>query len=98
MFDDPKALTTASWHNIHLYLQWFWIYLPVLVTFALTMLTAHAIIPSLVITGHLPSSAQRFRIPLTLLALVVLAAAVVLMVLVIINALHVNNVYDRLLF
>ena len=36
MFDDPKALDANSWYNIHLFLRWFWIYLPVLVTFALT--------------------------------------------------------------
>ncbi len=98
MFDDPKGLTTANWQDIHFFLQWFWIYLPVLVTFAFTMLIAHAVIPSLVITGHLPPGTQRLRIPLTVFALTVLAAAVVLMVLVITNALHVNNVYDRLLF
>ena len=97
MFDDPKGLTTTDWANISLFLTWFWIYLPVLVTFALTMLTAHAIIPSLVITGHLPPGAQRARIPLTVLALLVLAAAVVLIVMVITNALHVRNVYDRFL-
>ena len=97
MFDDPKGLTTASWQNIHYFLQWFWIYLPVLVAFALTMLTAHAIIPSLVITGHLPPGAGRARLPLTVLALVLLAAAVILMILVITNAYNVRLVYDRFL-
>ena len=98
MFDDPKALDANSWHNIHLFLRWFWIYLPVLVTFALTMLIAYAIIPSLVITGHLPPSTQRLQIPLTVFAFVVLVAAVILMVLVITNALNVQHVYDRFLY
>jgi hypothetical protein len=29
MFDDPKALTSVEWNNIHMFLQWFWIYLPI---------------------------------------------------------------------
>ena len=52
---DPKALTSTDWHNIHLFLQWFWIYFPLISTFAITMLTAHALIPSAVSTGHLPA-------------------------------------------
>ena len=97
MFDDPKGLTGVNWNDIHVWLQWFWIYLPLLVTFALTVLTAHAIIPSLISTGHLPSTAQRWRPPLTAFALVVLVAAVVLMVLVISSVLSVTKFWDRLL-
>ena len=61
MFDDPKALTGVNWHDLHVWLQWLWIYLPLVVTFALTVLIAHAIIPSLVTTGHLPATASRLR-------------------------------------
>jgi len=31
-----------------MFLQWFWIYFPIVVTFGITMLTAHALIPSMV--------------------------------------------------
>ncbi|MCH8297501.1 MAG: hypothetical protein IH873_05495 [Chloroflexi bacterium] len=98
MFDDPKALTTVEWNNIHLFLQWIWIYLPLVVTFAITMLTAHALIPSLVITGHLPESAQRLRVPLTGFAVLVFAAGVVIMVLVVNSALDVRQIYNRFIF
>lgn len=98
MFDDPTALTSAEWNNIHLFLQWFWIFFPLVITFAITMLTAHALIPSLVITGHLPESAQRLRVPLTGFAALVLAAGVVIMVLVISSALDVEQIYDRFIF
>ena len=97
MFDDPKALTDANWHDIHIWLQWLWIYVPIVFTFALTMLAAHAFIPSLVATGHLPATANRLRLPLTAFALVLLAAAVVMMVLVIDSTLNVERFYDRLL-
>ena len=97
MLEDPKTLTTEYWQDIHVWLQWFWIYVPVVATFAITVLTAHGIIPSLVITGHLPASANRLRLPLTVFALAVLVAAVVLMVLVINSTLDVGKFWDRFL-
>ena len=97
MFDDPKALTGANWHDIHIWLQWLWIYVPLVFTFALTMLVAHAFIPSLVATGQLPANANRLRLPLTGFALLVLAAAVVMMVLVIDSTMNVEKFYNRLL-
>ena len=94
---DPKALTTTDWHNIHLFLQWFWIYFPLVVVFALTMLTAHGLIPSAVTTGHLPANAARLRIPLTLFALLVAAGAIVVLILGINQTLDVRNFWSRLL-
>lgn len=97
MFDDPKALTSVEWNNIHLYLQWFWIYFPIVVTFALTLLAAHAIIPSLVNTGQLPESMQRLRVPLTGFAALLFVAGVVILVLGINATLDVRQVYNRFL-
>ncbi len=97
MFDDPKALTGANWTDIHFFLQWFWIYFPLVVTLALTVLTAHGVIPSLIITGHLPPKANALRLPLSLFALAVFVAAVVILVLGINSTLDVANFWDRLL-
>ena len=97
MFDDPKALTSVEWNNIHQFLQWFWIYFPIVVTFAITMLIAHALIPSLVFTGHLPESTQRLRLPLTGFAALVFAAGVVILVLGINAALDVRQIWPRFL-
>ena len=97
MFDDPKALTAADWQNIHIWLQWLWIYLPLIVTFVLTMVVAHAFLPSLVMTGHLPESVLRLRMPMTGFALVVLAAAIVILILAINQTLTVENFWDRYL-
>lgn len=95
MFDDPKALTGANWQDIHVWLQFFWIYFPLVLTFAVTVLTAHAIIPSLVRTGHISARAHRLRPPLTVFAFGIFVAAVIFMVLVIINTLNVANIWDR---
>ncbi len=95
MFDDPKALSSANWNDIHFWLTYFWIYVPLVLTFALAMLTAHAIIPSLIITGQLPASAGKAKIPLTVFSALVLAAAVVMMVLTIERTLDLAKFWDR---
>ena len=97
MFEDPKALTSANWHDIHVWLTYFWTYLPLVFTFAVTMLTAHAVIPSLILTGHLPASAARLRMPLSGFALLVLVAAVVMLVLGISQTLTIETFWDRYL-
>ena len=97
MFDDPKALTGANWNDIHIWLQWLWIYLPLVVTFALTVLIAHAMIPSLISTGHLPPSANRLRLPLTGFAMAVFVAAAVILVFAVNSTLDVEKFWDRYL-
>ncbi len=95
MFEDPKALSSTNWNDIHFWLTYLWIYVPLVLTFALTLLTAHALIPSLIITGHIPASAGRLRIPLTLFAFLVFTAAVVMMVLTINKTLDLEKFWDR---
>ena len=97
MFDDPKALTGANWNDIHNWLTFLWIYLPIVLTLAFTLLVAHAFIPSLVSTGHLHPGAQKLRAPMTVFALLVLVAAVVVMVFTIDQTLNIRDVWDRFL-
>ena len=80
-----------------MFLQWLWIYFPLVVTFGLTLLTAHAVIPSMVNTGQLPESTQKLRIPLTGIAALLFVAAVVILILGINAQLDVKEIYDRLL-
>ena len=97
MFEAPKALTSANLHDIHVWLTYFWTYLPLVVAFAVTMLTAHAVIPSLIATGHLPASASRWRMPLSGFAFLVLVAAVVILALGISQTLIIEKFWDRYL-
>jgi hypothetical protein len=97
MLEDPRALTSVEWNNIHMFLQWLWIYFPLVVTFGLTLLTAHAIIPSMVNSGQLPESTQKLRVPLTGVAGLLFVAAVVILILGINAQLDVKAIYDRLL-
>lgn len=95
MFDDPKALSSANWNDIHFWLTYFWIYVPLVLTFALTLLTAHAIIPSLIITRQLPASAGRLKFPLTAFAALVFVAAVVMGVLTVERTVDLARFWDR---
>ena len=113
MLDDPKALTTANWDDIHQWLIFLWIYLPLVITFAFTLLLAHAIIPSLMATGQLPiapdpfgvkvpflSSAEevrKFRFLLTAFAILVLIAAAIVMALAMKLSLRLGHFWDRFL-
>ena len=97
MLEDPRALTSVEWNNIHMFLQWLWIYFPLVVTFGLTLLTAHAIIPSMVNSGQLPESTQKLRVPLTGVAGLLFVVAVVILILGINAQLDVKAIYDRLL-
>ena len=95
MLEDPKALTSSNWNDIHVWLTLLWIYVPLVLTFGLTVLTAYGIIPSLVITGHLPASASRLKLPLTGFAFLVFVAAVVLMVMAMNRTLDIERFWDR---
>ena len=97
MLEDPKALTSVEWNNIHMFLQWFWIYFPIVVTFGLTLLVAHAVIPSMVSTGQLPESTQKLRVPLTGVAALRFVAGARILSLSINAQLDVKAIYDRLL-
>jgi hypothetical protein len=97
MFDDPKALTSANWQDISTWLTLFWIYFPLIIAAAFSALTAHAFIPSLISTGHLSPAASRFRKPLTVLAILVLAVAAVLLARVIMMTLLLDNIWNRYL-
>ena len=95
-FSDPKALEAVDWANLHNWLTLLWIFFPLVITFAFSMLIAHAFIPSGVMSGDYPRSFSWLRIPLTLIGLLALAAAVVLMVFaVILTPEALGNFWDR---
>jgi hypothetical protein len=98
MFDDPKALTYANWKDISNWLVLLWVYLPLIITFAFTILIAHAVIPSLISTRHLPAQADKLRLPLTAFAVAVVLVAAVIMGFAVNHTLSIKNIWDRFLY
>ena len=78
---DPNAMNAVLWHNVHLWLTYLWIYFPLIIIFAFSMLIAHGLIPSGVQTGTYPAALSRLRLPITVIGLAALGGAVAMMVL-----------------
>ena len=79
---DPSGLGSTDWANLSNLLTLLWIFFPLVITFAFSMMIAHAFIPSAVGTGHLPQKLLMLRIPITIFGLLALAGAVVMAILV----------------
>ena len=58
---DPEYITSADWSAIGNFLTFLWLFLFLSIGFGFNFLMAHAIIPSLIITGHLPARFTRIR-------------------------------------
>ena len=83
---DPNVMTAELWQNVHVWLTYLWIYFPLIIIFAFSMLIAHGLIPSGVQTGTYPAAASRLRIPITIIGVAALAGAVVMMALVVMQS------------
>ena len=93
----PHAMTAAFWADVSLWLTYLWIYFPLVIIFAFSMLIAHALIPSGVNTGTYPAVFARLRLPITVVGIAALAGAVVMMVLTVMQSpIALLNVWDRL--
>mgnify|MGYP001410086748 CR=1 FL=1 len=60
---DPAYITTYVWHEIEVTLGFLWLLPIVVIFFGGNFLMAHAILPSLIETRHLPAGATKLRIP-----------------------------------
>ena len=73
---DPEPLNHLDWVTTSHVLHWIWLILAFVFLFAAHMTLTHAIIPSLIDSGHLPDGirerARKLRIPLYAIAFVFL--------------------------
>lgn len=58
---DPEYITSTAWSGVGDFLTFLWLFLLFQVSFGFNFLMAHAIIPSLTETGHLPQSVNKAR-------------------------------------
>ena len=61
---DPKPLTTAEWAEVGNALKFLWLALGFALVAGPSLLTAHAIIPSVIDTKTVPAKWAKFRAPL----------------------------------
>ena len=92
---DPGAIGSFEWSEIGKLLHNIWYYFALIIAFAFIMLTALAIIPSLVSTRQLPQSANLLRFSLVLTGLGILGLAITLMVYTVDVARVIGIFYDR---
>ena len=92
---DPEAVDAALWADIGHWMHWLWAYLFSVVFLAFSFLTAHAVIPSLVSSGHLPRKFLKLRSPMYLFAVVFFGLAVFFMVWTVQNTMLLEELYDR---
>lgn len=58
---DPEFILSGTWLELAQLLVRMWVFVLLQVVFAFAFLLAHAIIPSLIDTGHLPPATNRIR-------------------------------------
>ncbi len=94
---DPNAMNAIFWADVSQWLTYLWIYFPLIIIFAFSMLIAHGMIPSGVQTGTYPAAFSKLRIPITIIGVAALAGAVVMMYLTVVQSpITLLNVWDRL--
>jgi len=92
---DPVAISSSAWSDITTWQVFLALYLISIIAIAFTFLTAHALIPSLVSSGHLPTQFLKLRPPMYFGVVVFIAAAVVLMTITVQNSLLLEDLYNR---
>lgn len=92
---DPEVITTAIWADISWVLRFLWLFWLFIIGFALHMLLAHALIPSLVSSGQLPESFGRVRPMIYLGGLGALFLAIIFLVVSISGMGFINNFWTR---
>ena len=94
---DPNTMTSVLWSDVSLWLTYLWIFFPLVIIFAFSMLIAHGLIPSGVRDGTYPAIFARLRLPITVIGVLALGGAVVMMALTIRQSpVTLLNVWDRL--
>ncbi len=92
---DPLSISADSWNEIGKWLQALWLYFLLILVFAFSFLVAHAVIPSLVSTGHLPQRYMKMRRLAYAVALVAFVGAMVFLSYAAILTQLLGDIYDR---
>ena len=92
---DPEFLTHADWSGLGGLLRFLWFFSASVVAFALNMLLAQAIVPSLVASNHLPQGMLRVRRMFLAVAMSALVLAVIMLVIVVMRLSVIAGFYEK---
>ena len=67
---DPRVIGPESWSELGSLLKSLWLAVLFIVLFASNMILGHIMIPSFVMSGHIPESWRKARPPLYVLAVI----------------------------
>ena len=92
---DPAFVTNEIWHDISGMLRILWVYVFFIIGFALNLLIAHAIIPSLAGSGQIPERIAKLRPVFYLASAGALVFALASLVLFLVQVDVVADVFNR---
>lgn len=96
---DPNRLTPQDWHNVSVMLRFLWVNVLTIIVFASMLLLAHAIIPSLLASGHVPEGLRnplrKARFPMYVGAGLVLCLVVVWFAQISQRGYNIERIYPR---
>ena len=95
---DPDPVSMSVWADINSVLLFLGIYIVLIATFAASILVGVAFIPSLVSTGHLPSSAMKLLPVAVAFGVLALIGAGVFLALVVVGYQRVDDIFPRWFF
>lgn len=93
---DPDFITRSDWADIGEFLLGLLFIPGLMIVFAFSMLTAHALIPSLVTSGHIPEDFSKLRRVFYIIAFAAMLGVISYFVFVAVNAdRSFGDVYSR---
>ena len=92
---DPSAVNAALWSDMGNWLHWLWAYFFCIVILAFTFLITHALIPSLVSSGHIPRHYLKLRQPMYVGVITFIAVAMLFLTWTVNNSYLLEGLYNR---
>ncbi len=92
---DPKPLSTAEWAEVGNALKFLWLALGFALIAGPSLLTAHAILPSVIDTKTVPAKWARFRAPLYVVGITCVAGIFFALFMASQNTDFLHNMYSR---
>lgn len=96
---DPEPLNHVDWRHTSLILRWMWMVLIFAFFFAAHMTLAHAILPSLLDSGHIPDGmrerVRKLRFPLYMMSFLLLGVCAYFIAIMVADTFSIKDFWPR---